>query len=188
MSTPTLNMPINPEAGDATWVHNAALRSDTAPWAETGDGTDTSTGSAVNHQLDEQTIIAYKLATREYVGYEEEEDSIVSLAPIIRDAVSRRMARTADLALLRGVGYLSNDANYDPILGLEGRGASTTDVAIAGSAAWAANFTEDNVVDLRRNLGIYGLDPSRLVFLVSHNLYYELMKLDNFKTMDVLGG
>jgi HK97 family phage prohead protease/HK97 family phage major capsid protein len=187
MSTPTLNMPINPEAGDATWVNDAALRSDTAPWAETGDGTDTSTGVAVNHQLEEQTIIARKLATREYIGYEEEEDSIVTLAPIIRDAVSRRMARSTDLALLRGAGVLTNTAAYDPIVGLENRGTSTTDVAVAGGAAWGANFTEDDVVDLRRNLGIYGLDPDALTFVVSHDLYYEMMKLDNFKTVDVLG-
>ena len=187
MSTPTLNMPINPEAGDASWVHNSALRSSQNPSLETGGGTDVSTGAAVDHQLDEQTIIAYKLATREYIGYEEEEDSIVALAPIIRDAVSRRMAKTADLALLRGQGVLTNTSGYDPILGIEGRGASTTDVEVIGAATWGANFTEDAVVDMRRNLGIYGLDPENLVLLCSHDLYYEIMKLDNFKTVNTLG-
>jgi len=187
MSTPTLNMPINPEAGDATWVHSAAYRSDTAPWDESGDGSDTSTGAAVDHQLDEQVLIAYKLATREYVGYEEEEDSIVALAPIISDAVARRMAKTSDLAYLRGTGVLTNTASYDPILGLEGRGANTTDVTVAGGAAYATNFSEDDIVDLRRNLGLYGLDKSRLVFLCSHDLYYELTKLQSFKTVDVYG-
>lgn len=187
MNTPTMNMPINPEAGDASWVHSAAYRSDTAPYTETGDGTDTSTGAAVNHQLTEQTLIAYKLATREYIGYEEEEDSIVALAPVINDAVARRMAKTSDLAFLRGGGVLTNTASFDPILGLEGRGANTTDVSVTGGAAWGTQFTEDAVVDLRRNLGIYGLDPDRLVFIVSHDLYYELMKLSSFKTVDVLG-
>lgn len=185
MSTPTLTMPINPEAGDATWVHNSYLRSNTPPYDESNTPP-ASTGVAQNHQLDEQTIIAYKLATREYIGYEEEEDSIVALAPVIRDAVSRRMARSADLAFLRGGGVLTT-ASYDPILGLEGRGANTTDVAVTGGAAWATNFTEDAIVDMRRNLGIYGLNPDQLVLLASHDLYYELMKLTNFKTVDVLG-
>ena len=121
MRTPTMNMPINPEAGDATWVHEGADRSSRGMEDETGDGTNTSTGAAVDHQLDEQTIIARKLATREYIGYEEEEDTIVTLAPIIRDAVARRMARTADLAFLRGTGSLTSSP-YDPILGLENRG------------------------------------------------------------------
>lgn len=187
MSTPTLNMPINPEAGDATWVHSAAYRSSANPADETGDGTDTSTGEAVNHQLDEQVLIAYKLATREYIGYEEEEDSIVALAPVINDAVARRMAKTSDLAYLRGAGVLTNTAAYDPILGLEGRGANTTDVVVAGGAGWAANVTEDDIADMRRNLGLYGLDASKLVLLVSHDYYYELMKLANFKTVDIYG-
>jgi HK97 family phage prohead protease/HK97 family phage major capsid protein len=187
MSTPTMNMPINPEAGDASWVHESVYRSSQAPQLETGDGTDTSTGAAVDHQLDEQTLIARKLATREYVGYEEEEDSIVALAPIIRDAVARRMARSSDLAFLRGTGFTSNSAAYDPILGLELRGANTTDITVAGGAAWATNFDEDAIVNMRRNLGLYGLEPENLVLLCSHDLYYELMKLQNFKTVDVLG-
>jgi HK97 family phage prohead protease/HK97 family phage major capsid protein len=190
MSTPTMNMPINPEAGNADWVHSAAYRSSLNPSDETGAGSGAgavSTGTAVNHELDEQTLIAYKLATREYVGYEEEEDSIVTLAPIIRDAVSRRMARESDLAILRGGGVLTNTAAYDPILGLEGRGAGTTDVSVPGAAGWGANFTEDHIVDMRRNLGLYGLDPSQLTLIVSHDMYYEIMKSANFKTVDLYG-
>jgi HK97 family phage prohead protease/HK97 family phage major capsid protein len=187
MSTPSMTMPINPEAGDATWVNESAYRSSVSPEDETTSGA--SSGDTVNHQLLEQTITARKLATREYIGYEEEEDSIVTLAPIISDAVSRRMARSTDLALLRGTGDLTSGAGYDPITGLEGRGANTTPVEVAGGASWAVDSTwsEDLVVDMRRNLGIYGLDPSALVLVASHDLYYELMKLPNFKTVDVLG-
>jgi len=186
MSTPTLNMPINPEAGDATWVHSNAFRSSRNPADETGTGLNTSTGTSVEHEIDEQVLIAYKLATREYIGYEEEEDSIVALAPIITEAVVRRMARTSDLAFLRGGGVLTT-ASYDPILGLEGRGGSTVDVEIAGGAAWEANLTEDVVATLRRNLGLYGLDSSALTFLVSHDLYYGLMTLDDFKNVNTYG-
>lgn len=186
MNTPTLNMPINPEAGDATWVHSNAYRSSRNAADETGTGLNTSTGASVNHEIDEQTLIAYKLATREYIGYEEEEDSIVALAPIINDAIVRRMARTSDLAFLRGGGVLTT-VSYDPILGLEGRGASTTDVVIAGGTAWEGNLSEDVVATMRRNLVLYGLDPSELVLLVSHDLYYGLMTLPKFKTVNEYG-
>jgi len=183
MNTPTLNMPINPEAGDATWVHSNAFRSSDNPADETGSP---STGTAQNHQIDEQVLIAYKLATREYIGYEEEEDSIVALAPIISDAVVRRMARASDLSFLRGGGVLTS-ASFDPILGLEGRGALTTDVDIAGGAAWEGNLTEDVVATLRRNLILYGLDSTQLTFIVSHDLYYGLMTLPDFKTVNTYG-
>lgn len=187
MSTPTMNMPINPDAGYATWVHDSALRSEENPANETNTPA-RSSGAAQNHQIDEQTLIARKLATREYIGYEEEEDSIVALAPIIRDAVARRMAKASDLALLRGAG-VTTTASYDPITGLQNRGSLTTDVTVAGGAAWEANsgWSEDVFVTMRRNLGLYGLDPSELVLLASHDLYYALLKLPNFKTVDVLG-
>lgn len=186
MSTPTMNMPINPDAGVATWVNDAALRSSLNPAAETGDGTDTSTGVAVDHTIGEQTMIARKLATREYIGYEEEEDSIIALAPIIRDAVARRMAISADAALLRGTGNLTTDTSYDPITGLELRGVAAVDAP--GGATWAgdSSWSEDVIVNMRRNLLLYGLDPSQLVLIASHDMYYELMKLPNFKTVDVL--
>lgn len=183
MNTPTLNMPINPEAGDATWVHSSAFRTSANPADETGSP---STGVAQDHQIDEQVLIAYKLATREYIGYEEEEDSIVALAPIITDAVVRRMSRASDLSFLRGGGVLTT-ASFDPILGLEGRGALTTDVTIAGGAGWEANLDEDVVATLRRNLVLYGLDSTQLTLLVSHDLYYGLMTLPKFKTVNEYG-
>lgn len=187
MNTPTLNMPINPEAGDATWVHSNAYRSSHPPEDETNTpAPGASTGAAVNHQLDEQVLIAYKLATREYIGYEEEEDSIVALSPIISDAVTRRMARSSDLSFLRGGGVLTS-VSFDPILGLEGRGANTTDVTVAGGAGWEANFTEDDIVTMRRNLGLYGLDASRLTLLCSHDLYYAIMTLNLFKPVNTYG-
>jgi HK97 family phage prohead protease/HK97 family phage major capsid protein len=190
MSTPTLNMPINPDAGDADWVHSAAYRSSQNPADETGGGSGAgavSTGAAVDHTLDEQVLIAYKLATREYIGYEEEEDSIVTLAPIINEAVARRMANATDLALLRGAGVLTNTAAYDPILGLEGRGANTTDVTVSGGAAWRTNIAQEDFADMRRNLVLYGLDPSQNVLLVSHDVYYEMIKFPDFQTVNTYG-
>ena len=188
MSTPTMNMPINPDAGEATWVNDAALRSAENPASETNNDPNThSSGEAKDHTIGEQTLIARKLATREYIGYEEEEDSIVALAPIIRDAVARRMAISADKALLRGKGVLTNTSAYDPITGLELRGE--TALTVPGGALWAddSTWSEDLFVNMRRDLDLYGLDPSQLVLIASHDLYYELLKLPNFKTVDVLG-
>lgn len=184
MSTPTLNMPINPDAGDATWVHSNSYRSSISAEDESTAGA--SGGAAQNHEIDEQVLIAYKLATREYIGYEEEEDSIVALAPIINDAVVRRMSRASDLSFLRGAGSLTT-TTFDPILGLEGRGANTTDVTVAGGAGWEANLTEDVVATMRRNLVLYGLDASELTLIVSHDLYYGLMTLPKFKTVNEYG-
>lgn len=186
MSTPTMYMPVNPEAGYGEWIQDNMgpntgnwLRSAHQPADETPDTS--STGNAVDHQLDENVLKAYKLATKEYIGYEEEEDSIVALMPIIRDALGRRMAKSADLAILRGTG-----TNGNPIAGLASLGTSANDVTKTLAQGVAAIGIPD-FITLRKNLGIYGLDPSALVWLVSHELYYHMMGFEEFLTIDKIG-
>lgn len=180
MRTPTMYMPVNPEAGYGEWIPEAQYRSDNASAVEAPG--DSSTGDAVNHELKQNVLQAYKLATKEYIGYEEEEDSIVPLLPIIRDAIARRMARTADRALLRG------DGTADLITGLTNLGSGVTDVtfSLAGSAT-VATVTDSDFITARKNLGIHGLEPNNLVWIVSHELYYHMMDFTVFKTMEQIG-
>jgi len=183
MRTPTMYMPVNPEAGYGEWIPENQFRSENPAGDEvTGNS---STGDAVNHELGNNVLQAYKLATKEYVGYEEEEDSLVPLLPIIRDAIARRMAKTADRALLRG------DGTTDLVTGLTNLGASTTNVTFSISASGAAgnvsDVTDTDFITARKNLGIYGLEPNNLVWIVSHELYYHMMDLPVFKTMDQIG-
>jgi len=174
MNTKIVHFPINPAAGTAEWIPDSAFRS-----------TDnSSTGTAEEHQLTQQSIEAYKIAAKEYVGYEETEDTLVNILPIIRASIARRMANSTDTAILRGTGILSTP--YDPLLGLDGRGQTALTIT-NGSNGWDGELTENTFADLRRDLGIYGLDSSTLVLLVSHKLYYTMMKFDNFKTVDVAG-
>jgi len=86
MQTNVMTIPVNPEAGLATWVGNANF------------GAAASAGTTGTHQLKDITLNAYKLATNEYLNYEEEEDSLIVLLPIVRDAMVRRVARAMDRA------------------------------------------------------------------------------------------
>ena len=170
MPTPTYHFPVNPEAGNAYWIAQADWRS-----AD-------STGDAEDHSISDHSISSFKLAAKEYVGYEEDEDSIVPLLPIIRDAVARRMARESDRAILLGEGSASTDQTSSPILGLQGLGDNTTNVDLPGGSDTVPE--EDDILDARRNLGLYGINPSELVLFVSHDLYYSMMKIPEFKTVD----
>lgn len=186
MRTPTMYMPVNPEAGYGEWISEAAYRSSLPMGQEfPGSGELSSTGSAVDHQLKQNVLEAHKLATKEFIGYEEEEDSIVPLLPIIRDAIARRMSKTADRALLRG------DGTTDLITGLTNLGASVTDltfsISASGTAGDVTDVTDTHFITARKNLGIYGLEPNNLVWIVSHELYYHMMDFTVFKTMDQIG-
>ncbi len=162
MQTNVMTMPLNPEAGYGTWVTNAQF------------GTTSSSGATATHQLKEITLNAYKVATREYMNYEEEEDSLIVLMPIVRDAMIRRVAKSVDKAFLLGAG-----AGADPVKGL-----ATYDAASAVTSAIANKATVDNMVALRRDLGAWGLNPAEVTYIVSTDVYYDLLEDANFRSMD----
>jgi len=167
MQTNVMTIPVNPEAGLATWVTNAQF------------GTTNSAGAAQTHQLKEITLNAYKVATSEYLAYEEEEDSLLALMPVVRDAMIRRVARAVDRAFLRGAG-----SGGDPVKGLAAYDASsnvTLDISNNDVATVATMRA------LRKDLGPWGLDPADVVYIVSTDTYYELLNDSIFQTMDKVG-
>lgn len=165
MQTNVMTMPVNPEASTATWITNAQF------------GTTDSPGATKTHALGEITLNAYKVATREYMAYEEEEDALLVLLPIVRDAMIRRLARSVDIAFLRGAG-----AGADPVKGLVTYDASST-----VTSAIANKATVANMISLRRDLGAWGLDPAEIVYIVSTDIYYDLLDDTSFQTVDKIG-
>lgn len=165
MQTNVMTIPVNPEAGLATWMANSAF------------GTTASPGATQTHQLKEITLSAYKVATMEYLAYEEEEDSLLILLPIIRDAMIRRVARAVDKAFLLGAG-----SGADPVKGLAIYDATSTVVPTNTGVATIANLRA-----LRKDMGAWGLDPSELAFVVSSEIYYDLLDDTTFQTMDKVG-
>jgi len=179
MAQPVMKIPVNPDTGtNATWV------------AGTDFGTSASSGTQRTHTINEITLSAYKLATKEFIAFEEDEDSIIPILPLVRDAMARRMAKTLDKAMLLGDGtgagstsgqiaaLVKGLASYDPVAGNVG---GTLDISDA------AKFTVAKAMAARKALGAWGLNPSELVLFVSTQAYYELLEDTNFLTVDKAG-
>ena len=165
MATNVMTIPVNPEAGYATWVTNAQF------------GAAASAGATQVHQVKEITLNAYKVATNEYMAYEEEEDSLIALMPIVRDAMVRRTARAIDKAFLLGAG-----SGSDPVKGLGVyAGVSATTGAVA------TPITMAKMRALRKDLGALGLDPAEVTFIVNTDTYYDLLEDTTFQTMNQVG-
>jgi HK97 family phage major capsid protein len=165
MKTNVMTIPVNPEAGTATWITNAQF------------GTTASPGATQSHVLKEITLNAYKVATNEYMAYEEEEDSLIVLLPIIRDAMIRRVAKAVDLAFLRGAGTGS-----DPVKGFAAYDATSVVTPTNTGVATIANLRA-----LRADLGAWGLNQSEMTYVVSTDIYYNLLDDTSFQTMDKVG-
>lgn len=167
MQTNVMTIPVNPEAGVATWVQNAQF------------GTSNSAGGNATHALKEITLNAYKVATNEYVAFEEEEDALLAIMPVVRDAMVRRVARAVDRAMLRGAG-----SGADPVKGLATYDASSS---VTMDISNNDKLTVARLQALRRDLGVWGLDPMELVYVVSTDGYYDLLEDPIFQTMDKVG-
>lgn len=180
MNTPTMHIPINPEAGYGEWI-DSTLYKDAA----------TSTGAAKTHSLTDRTLIAYKLAAKEYIGYEEEEDSIIPILPIVRDAIIRRMAKSSDKALLIGTGVgTTSPSTSDPITGLAALAtAGSKELAAADQPSLGASdkVTAATLQAARRLLGVWGHAPADVVYIVSHDAYFDLLEDPDFRTVDMVG-
>jgi HK97 family phage major capsid protein len=180
MRTNVMTMPLNPEAGLASWVVNSDFGASNSAGGTTAT-TGQTPGSGSPHALKEITLNAYKVATKEYLNYEEEEDSLLVIMPIVRDAMIRRLARTVDRAYLLGAG-----SGSDPVKGLAGY-ATGTNVTSANGVAASTVATIANLRSLRKNLGAWGLDPAEVVYVVSTEIYYDLLDDTTFQTMNQVG-
>jgi HK97 family phage prohead protease/HK97 family phage major capsid protein len=167
MQTNVMRMPLNPEAGKATWVQNSDF----------GNSNNNSSGTTATHVLKEITLNAFKVATREYMALEEEEDSILVLLPLVRDAMLRRVARAVDSAMINGAGTAS-----DPV-----KGVAMYDAASAVQIDSSNPVTIAKMRALRKDLGAWGLEPSELVYVVNTETYYNLLDDTNFMTVDKIG-
>ena len=174
MQTNVMTIPVNPEAGTATWVTNADFGAAPATLGAAG----ASAGSTATHALKEITLNAYKLATNEYTAYEEEEDSLLALMPVIRDGMVRRVARAVDKAFLLGAG-----SGSDPVKGLTNWATNTT----ATGNTVAAGMTVAKMRTLRQGLGAWGLDPAEVIYIVNTDTYYQLLEDSVFQTMNQVG-
>ena len=166
MQTNVMTIPVNPEAGVATWMANTAF------------GTSASAGATQTHALKEITLNAYKVATNEYLAYEEEEDALLAIMPVVRDGMIRRVARAVDHAFLLGAG-----SGADPVKGL----AAYDAVADVTPSAASGVVTVANLRAMRKSLGAWGLDPSEMIYIVSTEVYYDLLEDASFQTMDKVG-
>lgn len=178
MNSRTLTIPYNPEAGYGQWI------------ADTAYNTSNSTGTASTHVFKDIILKAEKLASKEYIGYEEEEDAIIPLLPLINAAVVRRMARSTDTELLRANAGANSGSGNAPT-GFNGIATLAVDnsktVSLGGTLSATDLTTVADLQRMRRVMGRYGMNPSDVVYIVNETAYYDLLEDPDFRTIDLVG-
>lgn len=160
MSSAVVRLPKIPEQDYASFIAVDDLKT-----------TDSTAPVNNGNRPTEVILTAHKLSAKDLIGNEETEDTILTILPIIRDNLVRRMARSSDRSLLRGVGATA----ADPIKGLVQYAidASKTDTLSIGANV---KVTALGLQKLRRKIGVFGIRPSDVVYVVSTEAYYDLLE------------
>lgn len=170
MSSKTLTMLVEPDAGRATWVDASTY------------GTPATTGNEVKGKLSEITFRTFKLAAKSFITDETEEDAIFTLLPLLRKRLIEAHAITIEETFMNG------DGNGKP-LGLI-QMAIADDAVVetdAGVGANDAKVTAKSISMLRRGLGRHGLNLSKLVLIVSMDAYYDLIEDEEWQDVTQVG-
>lgn len=128
------------------------------------------------------------------------EESILPWIPMMREEVARSVARAIDKAILDGdsgaaSAHIDNDVqsgdNNQAVTAWDGlrkmtRGNSGTALA---SGAWISDtaITTTDVPAIMKKMGIYGLNPSDLVFAIPFSVYYNLLAQGEVMTLEKFG-
>jgi HK97 family phage prohead protease/HK97 family phage major capsid protein len=188
MTSANMIIPILPDAGYAEFASGQAA-SGSSPHGnlqERGDAYNP--GSAGGVDLTERTLSTKKLISQSYLGNETEEDAIMPILPLIRESMVRAHARGIENAILAGDdadgAYGTSGAAFEGLLHLARNDSDYTQSATA--------FAEDKIVatdllEMRKNMGKYGVNPSEVVYIVSQRSYYELLEDAEFQDANLVG-
>ena len=188
MTSANMIIPILPDAGYAEFTGNQAA-SGASPHGnlqERGDAYNP--GSAGGVDMAERTLSTKKLISQSYLGNETEEDAIMPILPLIRESMVRAHARGIENALLAGDdadgAYGTSGAAFEGLLHL----ARTDSDYTQSTTAFATDkITAADLLEMRKNMGKYGINPSEVVYIVSQRSYYELLEDAEFQDAQLVG-
>ena len=188
MNSANMIIPIMPDAGYAEFTGNQTA-SGSAPHGNLdprGDAYDPANGAGVN--LTERTLSTKKLISQSYLGNETEEDAIMPILPLIRESMVRSHARAIENAILAGDdadgAFGTGGASFEGLLHLA---RNDSDYTQSGTAFATDKITAADLLEMRKNMGKYGVNPSEVVYVVSQRSYFELLEDAEFQDANLVG-
>jgi len=134
------------------------------------------------------TAVSIGAATR--VSKELTRDSIIPLVPMIQENLLRGLGYGLENALINGdtTGtHQDSDVSAATDVRKAFKGLRKLALANSYSVDFAGVMNLANLRTLRKKLGLYGIDPTRLVLFVGNSGYIQLLNLPELVTLDKYG-
>lgn len=131
--------------------------------------------------LTEKLLSTVKMIGKGYLGNETEEDAILPILPLIKDAMVRSHARGIENMILAGNTnqgvYTSGAANG--LLKFASTNGRTVETDVGFTKLTAANLFA-----MRKVMGKYGRDPRDITYIISQDAWYQLAEDPEFLNAD----
>ena len=175
MRSATQILPIMPDSGYAEFAA-AQTASGSSPHGNLEERGDTYGAPFGGVDLTERTLSTKKLISQSYLGNETEEDAIIPVLPLIREAVIRSHARAMEAMILVGNfgdgPFGTGNTSPNGLVQL----ANTDSHKTQSATAFASETLEaGDLLAARKNMGKYGLRPTDVVYIVNLTEYHNLI-------------
>ena len=171
-------LPLAPDAGAATFS-GAGIGDSSNQLSDAGDN---------NYTVSQVILQAHRLIAGTYISNDTDEQTVVTLLPIVTSALARAHAIAIDSAILVGAGAANISTGLTGVNGTDNTsGFATVSGLTALDASGTDEVTPANLLALRKEMGKYGLDPSRVAFIVPTDVYYELIDASGFTDVTEVG-
>ena len=190
MTSANMIIPILPDAGYAEFTTGTAAGG-SAPHGNL-EARGAALGANDGIVMQEKTLSTQKLISQSYLGNETEEDAILPILPLIRESMVRSHARGIENAILAGnhADGVYTSGTFNGLLKLvttgDGSSAYATSDGASGFAA-ADKVTADDLLGLRKNMGKYGINPQDVTYIVSQDVYFNLLEDIDFQDVQLVG-
>ena len=185
MTSASMIVPTMPDAGYADWANNSFDPTSGDGFGGTLEERD---GPSPNKGIDMDQVVltTARLISRSYIANETEEDAIMPILPLIREAMVRSHARAIENSLLLGgvAGQVAaNGTSYDGLVKLAADDSKVLDLGSAGEAV----ATSADLLNMRQAMGKYGRRPGDVMYIISLDAYYDLLDDGDFQPINEVG-
>ena len=182
MTSANMIIPILPDSGYAEFTSGSAVANDNLDMRSATYGDDAGVTMA------ERTLSTKKLISQSFLGNETEEDAILPILPLIRESMVRSHARAIENSILAGDDadgvFGTSGASFEGLLHLA---RNDSDYTQSGTAFATDKIVATDLLEMRKNMGKYGVNPSEVVYIVSQRSYYELLEDAEFQDANLVG-
>lgn len=174
-------LPLQSDTGFAKWSTGGQTATDDGTGTGLTNRNDTSyTNNTYNAK--QKIITVDRLISTTFMDNYIDERVLVNLMPMLIQGVARSHARSVDKMIIQG-----NSSIGGAQTGLIGSAVTGNTVGDGAGTVLPDTLTALDLVKARKYMGVYGLNPQDVVYIVSQSRYFELLEDPEFTNIQEVG-